>query len=215
MADYLHTDDFLRDFAAGKERAFKALFDEYFPRLTLFAHNITSDYAEGEDIASESLTNLMTSYKRWVYGSFTVERLRGHLFLAVRNRCINYLHSFRNKTRAAGTGMLETLSDESMESVEHGATFSEVIALLYEGLKDLPKDKQRALELIFYEKKTYKEAAEAMGLPLSTFKHIRKGGIAAISRKISRQQAMSLVGVFLAVLTNINFCSFVVLSGHC
>lgn len=215
MTDYLHTDDFLRDFAEGDPRAFKALFDEYFPRLTVFGHKITRDYHEGEDIASEVLTNCMKSHKRWVYGSFTVEKLGGHLFLAARNKCIDYLRSFRNKIRAGGPELVEALEGEPVETAEEGTLFAEIIAKLYEGLRELPREQQRALELIFYENKSYKEAAEAMGVPLGTFKHIRKGGIDDISRKLSRYELMTSVATLLAFLSKVSMCLQVAFLGHC
>jgi len=183
MPDYIHSDEFLADFAGGREKAFRALHREFFAKLTTMADSIVRNYTEAEDIAMEALSSLMIRHKKYPYGSFTLMRLKNHLYLSVRNRCFDYLESFRRTTSAAERDATETLNRLPVASVEESMLYAEVVAQLKEVLDGLSEERRTALELVYFENKKVKDAAAAMEVPLSTFHHIRTRAFQEISRK--------------------------------
>jgi RNA polymerase sigma factor (sigma-70 family) len=202
MREYLTSDDFLRDFARGDRKAFGALFDVYFPRLTVFGQKLTRDYQVAEDASSEALTRLMLDYRKWRHGTFTEQQLGAYLFTAVRHKCLDFLRSFRKKTSPTSDDVSEALGGEPVDSVEEAMIFAELVAKLFDGLNDLSKEQRQALELIFYQGKSYEEAAREMGVPLSTFKYIRKGGLTAISKKLTRKELATGLAVMITWFAN-------------
>lgn len=197
MSEYIHTKEFLLDFANGESQAFKALHGAYFPKLTAVAHKIVRNYCEAEDIAIEALSRLMIAHSKYVYGSFTLDRLNNHLYLSVRNRCLNYLTSFRRTTRANDKEVEQTLNGAYVESVEESMIYGEVIAHLSKALEGLPQERRMALELVYYEDKKVKDAAVQMDVSLSTFKNIRQRAFKDISQKVPGREIISSLLVFL------------------
>lgn len=212
--DYLHSDDFLSDFAGGKEKAFQALHQEYFAKLTMAADGIIKNYMEAEDIAIEALSRLMIGHKKFKYGAFTADRLKNHLYLSVRNRCFNYLESFRRTTSAAQRDASETLQDLCTQSVEEVIVYGEVIARLKEVLRGLSEEGRKAVELVYFENKKVKDAAAEMDVPLTTFKRIRARAIEDISRKLPGQQSQTSLLLLLIYLSSVLTSAVVVLVVH-
>jgi len=203
MPDYIHSDEFLADFASGEERAYRALHREFFAKLTTAADGIIKNYTEAEDIAMEALYRLMTGHKKFAGQVLNLERLKNHLYLSVRNRCFNYLKSFRRTTSAADKDFSETLSDADVGSVEEEMVFAEGIARLREILEGLSEEKRTALQLVYYENKKVKDAAAEMALPLTTFKRIRARAIEEISRKMPGQKLPTTLFLLLFYLSSI------------
>jgi RNA polymerase sigma-70 factor (ECF subfamily) len=214
MPDYLLSDDFMRDFACGDRKAFGALFDEYFPKLVVFAKKVTNDYQVAEDIASEALAELMLKHVQWSDKGMTVQRMGGYLFIAVRHKCIDYLRSFRKKTGPNRFEASEVLAGAEVASVEEAIIYSEVVSRIVDGLMDLPREKRRALELVFYQDKSYAEAAQALGVPLSTFKFIRKGGLSQMAKRLTKKDLVTTIAVILACLAKVYFPLFLAVLGH-
>lgn len=214
MADYIHSDEFLRDFASGKEKAFRALHREFFAKLTTAADNIISNYMEAEDIAIEALYRLMIGYGKYTYGSLSLNHLRNHLYLSVRNRCFNYLESFRRTTSAAQQDAAETLDHLYEDSVEESMVYAEGIARLREIVDGLSEERRTALELVYYENKKVKDAAAKMDVPLRTFHDIRSRAFQEITRKLPGKEMPTSLLVLLLGLSSILASGLVVLLSH-
>lgn len=212
--DYLHSDDFLADFAGGKEIAFRALYEEYFAKLTTAADGIINNYMEAEDIAIDVLYRLMTGYKKFNDGPLTVNRLKNHLYLAVRHRCFDYLDSFRRTTSASQKDAADALDNLYVESVEDSIVYAEGIARLTEVLEGLSEERRKALNLVYFENKKVKDAAAEMEVPLSTFHHIRTRAFQEISKKMPGKKSPTSLLLLLIYLSSILRSIAVVLLAH-
>lgn len=153
MGDYIHTDEFLADFASGKERAFRALHQEFFAKLTTTADGIVKNYMKAEEISIDSLVRLMKGYQNFADGSLSFNRLKNHLYLSVRSLCFDHLRSSSRTTCATGRDVTETLGNIYDEgNVEGSVAYAEFIACLHEILDGLPEERRMALQLKYFKK---------------------------------------------------------------
>jgi RNA polymerase sigma-70 factor (ECF subfamily) len=82
----------------GNELAFKRIFDIYYRPLTLFALKYVGDIEESKEIVQEFFIRLWSRREKIVFGF----SLKGYLYQAVRNACLNQIESrkvFERKTR--------------------------------------------------------------------------------------------------------------------
>lgn len=85
-------------FKDGNEIAFKRIFDLYYRPLTLFALKYVGDLEEAKEIVQEFFIRLWSRREKIVFG----HSLKGYLYQAVRNACLNQLESrkvFERKAR--------------------------------------------------------------------------------------------------------------------
>lgn len=82
----------------GNEIAFKRIFEMYYRPLTLFALKYVGDIEESKEIVQEFFIRLWSRHDKIVFGV----SLRGYLYQAIRNACLNHIESrkvFERKTR--------------------------------------------------------------------------------------------------------------------
>ncbi len=82
----------------GNEIALKRIFDIYYRPLTLFALKYVGDIEESKEIVQEFFIRLWSRHDKISVGF----SLKGYLYQAVRNACLNHIESkkvFERKTR--------------------------------------------------------------------------------------------------------------------
>jgi RNA polymerase sigma-70 factor (ECF subfamily) len=82
----------------GNEIALKRIFDIYYRPLTLFALKYVGDIEESKEIVQEFFIRLWSRHDKIAVGF----SLKGYLYQAVRNACLNHIESkkvFERKTR--------------------------------------------------------------------------------------------------------------------
>lgn len=193
--DYLESNEFLADLFRGDRRAANTLFDAYFQKLQVFAFQFTDEEFYAEDIASRCLTTLIMNPGRFDLSTVKLKNLVNWLFVAVRNASLDHRKSFANKVKKASIEIGEELVSAESD-IEHEIIKSEVIFALYEGLKLLPKERRQVLELLYYDKASYSEAAAIMGISITTLKAYRKDGFRRMRQFMTKEQfiyALTLV----------------------
>ena len=85
-----------RRFLNGDEEAFDEIVKEYFDSLVFFINGYISDFQASEDIAIDTLSDLIVNKKRY---NFKVT-LKTYLFMLGRSRALDYIRH-RNRHRSA------------------------------------------------------------------------------------------------------------------
>ncbi len=145
-----------RRFLDGDEHAFEELIELYFDPLTFFANRYTQNIHDAEDIALDTLTELLIHRHRYRFGS----SLRAYLFAIARNKALNFLRH-RDKLRFVSAEDAEAdLADR--KSLEDELIHEERLRALNDALETLSEDMRTAVHLVYFENMTYAEAARVM-----------------------------------------------------
>ena len=136
-----------------KEEHFERLFAEMYPRLVRFATTLMSNTEEAKDIVSETME------QAWKEFDQLKENTRSAwLYATVRNGCLN---RFIEATRA---------------EMNQGYRAHEALLQQAENIaRSLPEPTCTILRSCYWEKKTYQQVAEELGIsPDTVKKHISK-----------------------------------------
>ena len=143
-----------RRYLEGDENAFDDIQRMYFDRLTLFADRYLHDVAAAEDVAIDTLLQLIIHKKRYNFKT----SLKAYLYTIALNRAVNVL---KTRGRFVHAESAEDVADR--ESLEQSVITNERKRRLNAALETLPEDVRRALFLVYYEEFSYKEAAAVLG----------------------------------------------------
>jgi len=151
------------------EKIFKAFFISNFRVLENYAILFVKDKHIAEDIVSEVM------WKMWHLGSDLVHvaSVESYLSRAVKNKSLNYL-----RIKQASYVGHEELTDypctDEVLSPERLLISDERIKQIEEAIEQLPSKTQQAFKLVKDESRSYKAAAEIMGISTKTVdRHIQ------------------------------------------
>ena len=149
----------------GKEERFRELFLAMHPKLIRYATTLTGDADEAKDIVSEVFG------RAWQDFSSLQEEAGAWLYTATRNACLNRLKHLRVEQEHIEAIVLATQADVENGYWEHEALLQKAEAIA----RSLPEPTCTVLRLCYWEKKTYHEVAELLGIsPDTVKKHISK-----------------------------------------
>lgn len=152
----------LTDLMAGKEAAFKELFDRYYMPLCLYSVQITDSFDFAEDIVQEFFISF---WEKKIYKQVR-ENLRHYLFYCIRNASLAAL----KKTK---TVLLEEVEEEAYSLPDELTDESELTkqqAVLLDNIKQLPEQCAYIFVEIVIHGKKYKEVAEELHISVNTVK---------------------------------------------
>jgi len=107
--------------------------------------------------------------------------IKGYLFLAVKNRCINHLKKQRvqDRTRRGYAAWQEEVGLEEIgyEEGDYGQ--------LRAALEEMPDQKRRAIQMVYIHGKRYQDAADSMRISINSLKTHLKTGLKFLRGEIS------------------------------
>jgi RNA polymerase sigma-70 factor (ECF subfamily) len=128
------------------------------PRLRRFARTLTRNVHDADDLVQIAVERALTRHEQWRPGS----RLDGWLFGILRNAWIDEL-------RARGRRGAIFAPEEAGEHVGEAVMDKEIEMLAVQAaLAQLPEEQRSAVAMVLIEGLSYKEAAEAMDVPIGT-----------------------------------------------
>jgi RNA polymerase sigma-70 factor (ECF subfamily) len=151
-------DPLLRGLAAGDERAFAALYDQYGTRLYKTAFGILGRREDAEDAVQEVFTALVRSRKTLA----AVNDLTAYLFSALR----------RAAARCAERRKREPASSQDVEDIEAKTDPNEtnypLADRLEQALQKLPEEQREVISLKIDGQLTFNQIAEVLGISINT-----------------------------------------------
>ncbi len=145
-----------RRFLAGQESAFDEIMELLFHRLVFFIDRYVQDPYEAEDLAIETMTELVVHPKKY---RFTVS-LKTYLFLLGKSKALDYLRKKNRRKTEPVEAVGETVSSEA--GLEDQLQLQEQQRLVHEALAKLPQEMSAVLHLIYFEELSYEDAAKVM-----------------------------------------------------
>lgn len=156
---------------------FELTYQSYYHPLCFYAGKFVGD--EAEDLIENLFVKLWD--KKQVFND--AGHLRGFLYQATRNACLDYL---KNNRRRGLTGV--AISEELAISDEdhlHYMMKAETHAEIYRAIHQLPSQCSKVITLSFLEGMSNAEIAREMGLSEQTVKNHKGRGLALLKDKLS------------------------------
>lgn len=143
-----------RRYLEGDDNAFAEIVDLYFDNLTYFVNRYVNDFHASEDIAEDSLLELMIHPKRY---NFRVS-LKTYLFSIARHKAINHFKHASKITELID----DTVSAGDLKSLEDDVIKTDEKRRLIESIDKLDPEFREAVLLVYFEELSYKDAAKVM-----------------------------------------------------
>jgi len=151
----------------GKDKkAFKNIFEAFYPRLVSYSYKFTYDRVASEDLVQESFIYLWENIS-----DLKIERsLQAYLFTMIRNRSLNYLKKIEVTDSDHFLDISIYLSEDIQEEIFTEKEMKQLIRKAEEILSCLPDKMQEIFKLKVMHGLSYREIAEEMGISINTVK---------------------------------------------
>lgn len=134
---------------------------EALPRLRRFAHSLSRDPADADDLAQQTVERALRSRERWEPGT----RLDAWLYRIMRNLWID---EGRSRTRKARVERPPEDGENIGFDPRAGQDAAIDLARVMAAMERLPDEQREVVALILVEGFGYREAAELLDLPIGT-----------------------------------------------
>ena len=163
----------------GDKNAFKDLFDKYFDALLITALQYCKEPSDAHDIVQEVF---VTFWENNQYAKMNNDvALRGYLFKAVRNRCIDKLSSQKRlQNRLEAYAYLQKEAQEEVLLSSEEKSFD-----LTKKLQALPPQTLKVVEMVYFKQKKQKEVALEMDLSPNTVRNQLVRAIKILRKSLS------------------------------
>ncbi|GAB4474286.1 MAG: RNA polymerase sigma factor [Erythrobacter tepidarius] len=148
------------------------------PRLRRFARVLTGNLVDADDVVQACLEKAMVNMDQWQPGT----RLDAWVFRIARN------HWLDNRRRAHNRMGHEDISDMPNLAGDGGVAVAEASAdarMVRAAVDALPPEQRDVVALVMLEEMSYREAADALGLPIGTVMSRLSRAKAALAKRIA------------------------------
>ena len=140
-----------------KEKEFDFYFRKLYLPLGMYALRIVEDPDVAEDLVAETFSNIWQKINE----GFEIENFKSYLYQAVRNGCLGYL---RSKKERVGLDQIPEIDEEAIDTSERDAG-------IWKAIDALPPKCRKVFLLSKRDGLTNEEIAEEMGISIKTVKN--------------------------------------------
>lgn len=131
------------------------------PRLRRFAHGLTANRADADDLAQITLERALRAREQWQEGT----RLDAWLYRIMRN-C--WIDTIRSRTRTSRIMAPEEAGDHVGHDPRSQIEAKIDLERLMQAMERLPPEQREIVALVLIEGLGYRETAELLDLPVGT-----------------------------------------------
>lgn len=178
--------DLLSRFNAGSERAFKEMFDDFFPAACSFVARYIPEVATVEDVVQETFIHIWEKrgmFTDWVY-------FKAYLYRALYNNALYYLRGHR-VTEEVGTGV-EDDTGNVLDAIITEEVRREIIA----AISKLPTERGKIIEMTLAGN-SQEEIARELGISVNTVKSQKRKAYAFLREELKNLFALFWVLLYL------------------
>lgn len=180
--------DLISEFRKANPRAFKVVYDAYFPVLCYFARGLLYGSPESEEIAADSIIKL---FKR-SHDFESLQNIRAFLFITTRNACFNFLtYSVRENRK------INRLDPSPVEDPEKLALSemirAEVMREIYKEIEELPEACREVFQLLYLEGKNANEVAKQLNISIVAVWEQRQEAIRLLRTILLKKGLLSIL----------------------
>ncbi len=142
-------------------QAFERDLTQLLPRLRRFAHALSRNPADADDLTQATVERALRSREQWEPGS----RLDSWLYRIMRNLWIDTVRSRgRREAHEAPEDEAQTVGSDPREALDASLELQRAMA----AMERLPGEQREVVALILIEGFGYREVSEMLGLPIGT-----------------------------------------------
>ncbi|HEY8968224.1 MAG TPA: sigma-70 family RNA polymerase sigma factor [Puia sp.] len=164
----------------GDLTAFDELYLKYYTLLCASAYFFLKNGQEAKDLVQSLFLDI---WDRQLYIHFH-DDIKGYLFLAVKNRCINHLKKQRVQDRTR-RGYAAWQEEVGLEEMIFDEGVSDHYRRLQAALEEMPDQKKRAIQMVYIHGKRYQDAADTMRISINSLKTHLKTGLKLLRGEIN------------------------------
>lgn len=174
---------------SGDERAFSAVYNQFYQALCFFAEQITKDHFGAKEVVQDVFVKL---WQRENAGS-EIQNIKSYLYAATRNGCLNYIDAAqrRNRRNEEFGNLTEADEDEILQNIIRAEVMRE-IAL---AIEQLPTQCRKVVQMTFQEGKSPNEIADTLGVSVSTVRNQKARGVGLLKKLLSHSSFMALLSI--------------------
>lgn len=182
---------------AGKERAYKFLYDQHYQILC----HVASQYVE-DDFLAETIVGDVIFHIWEIRESIEItSSLRSYLLTSVRNRCLDYLKSqpclYEMPMSSSGLQDFPVLNYIKGDDYPLGRLLEkELEGEIMKAIERLPEECRRVFHLSRFEEKKYSEIADELGISVNTVKYHIKRALALLHDDLSNYLTVAIALLF-------------------
>jgi RNA polymerase sigma-70 factor, ECF subfamily len=162
---------------AGDDRALAEVYDEHRGLVYGIARKVTRDEQLACDVSQEVFTCLWELPGRV---DLTKGSLRGFLAMLAHRRAVDEVRRSERRVRAQGSLTLPDQADGPERDVVEAATTTWRAHQLRQVIEALPAEQRTALRLAYFDGLTYRQVADALGIPEGTAKSRLRLGLSRL-----------------------------------
>lgn len=140
---------------------FESELTQLLPRLRRFAHSLSRNSADADDLTQATIERSLRSAHQWSPGT----RLDSWLFQIMRNLWIDTARArIRKERHEASPDEAQSIGEDPRQAIEASIELDRAMA----AMQRLPDEQREVVALILIEGFGYREASEMLGLPIGT-----------------------------------------------
>lgn len=171
----------------GDEKAFKMIFDNYYPQLVFFANKFVGSVEQAEDIVIEVFSKFWKKRE----SSPLINSFSALLYSATKNACIDYLRKEAKNPMVFGDFILDVEDQDTVLDGEE--VFARLLQEVLDNIESLPSQCRSIFKLLYLEGKTTKEVAEMLGLSVQSVRNQKTRGLSLLREKVKPHHLLPLV----------------------
>ena len=145
----------------GTYEAFERDLTQLLPRLRRFAHALSRNAADADDLTQATIERALRAREQWQTGT----RLDSWLYRIMRNLWIDTARArTRKESHEAPAEEAERVGEDPREAMDMSFELKRAMA----AMERLPDEQREVVALILIEGFGYREAAEMLDLPIGT-----------------------------------------------
>ena len=144
-----------------RSESFEDQLAELLPRMRRFAHALSKNRSDADDLAQATVERALRSKAQWQAGT----RLDSWLYRIMRNLWIDMVRSRSRKERfEAPEDEAQNLGEDPRDGMDAALDLQRMMS----AMQRLPEEQREVVALILIEGFGYREAAEMLDLPIGT-----------------------------------------------
>jgi RNA polymerase sigma-70 factor (ECF subfamily) len=149
---------------AGDDLALTEIYDQFAAFVYGLAHRVIGDARAAEDVSQEVFVSVWERPEQ-----FDPERgsLRTWLGTLTHRRAVDYVRREEARRRRSEREASRAVTTPDVEEMATALVMAERVRATLDGL---PPEQRRAIQLAYFEGKTYRQVAEVLGIPEGTAK---------------------------------------------
>ena len=163
MAKLSRDELLIQNFKKGDTRAFRTVYEQFFPALCFFATRLVNGNPEGEEIAADSIAKLLKRHTD--FDSLT--NIKAFLYISTRNACLNFL-KYNQRINTSKSELLYLQKEDNESYILADMVHAEVLREIYEEIKQLPPACRKVFELMYKDGMKAKEVAAELNISIHT-----------------------------------------------